>query len=220
MEIIFDENKNNVFRGEKYEVIKLQNFNGLTFEEMQKNTHDLAQANRNSKIILLRPEEENNKALLFAALLSLEDPDKWPLQAVFKVKNCRKALEKYKPYLSFSVAAKYIFRLLNMSGREIYKDIQTLNYLGLEIKTDYAEKLIKLHLPNNSGKKYVFKAANLENDLILASFIKMLSLIKYTLNIDVEMQIRMQDEDDPSQINKEKLLRKLYWCAKPFLDRF
>lgn len=218
MEIIFDENRNNIFQEKPYPVIEMQASGDTNFREIQKAAKKLAKDNRNNETVIIHPAAENKDVRLFAALLSLSDPDEKPLKAVFKVENCQEALRKYKPYLAFSVAAKYILRLLEMNSSEIYKDIQTLNYLGLEIKTDYAAGIINLHLPN-SGKKYEFKAAGLENALILASFIKMLSLIKYTLNIDVSMQIKIAKNETPAAVNKEKLLQKLYWCARPFLDK-
>lgn len=218
MEIIFDENRNEVFQGKKYQVIEMQASGDTNFTDIRKAAAKLVRDNKNNETVIIHPDSENKDVWLFAALLSLSNPDEFPLKAVFKVEDCQKALRKYKPYLSFSVAAKYIFRLLDMNSNEIYKDIQTLNYLGLDIKTDYASGIINLHLPN-SGKKYEFKAVNLENALILASFIKMLSLIKYTLNIDVKIQIRITKKETPATVNKEKILQKLYWCARPFLDK-
>lgn len=42
-----------------------------------------------------------------------------------------------------------------MDKNAMYKDIQSLSYLGLDVKNDYIENTITLHL-SNPGRKYVF----------------------------------------------------------------
>ena len=126
--------------------------------------------------------------------------------------------EKYHPYFSFTSAADYILRLLDMKRAEMYKDIQSLSYLGLQIHTDYLQNTITLRLPSE-GKPYVFYASTLENSVILASFIKMLSLMKIKTEMDVTIVLKMLPEDNLIRINRNRLLQKLYWCAKPFLPQ-
>ena len=125
-------------------------------------------------------------------------------------------MEKYRPYFSFTVAADYVLRLIEMDKGAMYKDIQSLSYLGLEVKTDYIENAITLHL-DNPGKKYVFHTSSLENTVILASFIKMLSLMKLNVNLDVTIVLKMLPADNVIAINRDELLQKLFWCARPFL---
>ena len=57
----------------------------------------------------------------------------------------------------------------------------------------------------------------LENTVILASFIKMLSLMKLNVNLDVTIVLKMLPADNVIAINRDELLQKLFWCARPFL---
>ncbi len=218
MEIIFDENKNDTFHGKIYPILNLQTFDNINFKDIQLRAEELIEANHNNKIILIRPDQENNYFLLFAALLGSDDTEFRPGQVIFKVKNCKETLEKYKPFLSFSIAANYVCRLLKMNKKEIYKDIQSLGYLNIKVKTSYQENIITLHLPN-PGKKYIFIAENMENTIILASFIKMMSLIKVNFNIDIKIILKKipTDNNNSTKLDQKKILQKLYWCAKPFL---
>lgn len=216
MEIIFDENKNDTFQGKNYPVFNLHTPDGINFRKLQKNAGELVKTNRGNDIVLIRPEHENTSFFLFAALLGTENSKAAPAQAVFKVKSYKDALEKYRPYFSFTVAADYILRLLDMDKTTMYKDIQTLSYLGLDVSTDYFANTITLRLPN-SGKKYVFHASSLENSVILASFIKMLSLMKLSVDMDITIVLKKLPEDNVTAINRDELLQKLFWCARPFL---
>ena len=216
MEIIFDENQNDAFQGQNYPVFNLRTPEAVDFRQLQKQARDLAKANRDNETVLIRPEHENPSCFLFAALLSLEGRNALPLQGVFNVADYKQALEKYRPYFSFTVAADYVLRLIEMDKNAMYKDIQSLSYLGLDVKNDYIENTITLHL-SNPGRKYVFHASSLENTVILASFIKMLSLMKISVNLDVTIVLKMLPADNVIAINRDELLQKLFWCARPFL---
>lgn len=216
MEIIFDENQNDAFQGQNYPVFNLRTPEAVDFRQQQKQARDLAKANRNNETVLIRPEHENPSCFLFAALLSLEGRNALPLQGIFKVADYKQALEKYRPYFSFTVATDYVLRLIEMDKNAMYKDIQSLSYLGLDVKNDYIENTITLHL-SNPGRKYVFHASSLKNTVILASFIKMLSLMKLNINLDVTIVLKMLPADNVIAINRDELLQKLFWCARPFL---
>lgn len=194
MEIIFDENQNDAFQGQNYPVFNLRTPEAVDFRQLQKQACDLAKANRNNETVLIRPEHENPSCFLFAALLSLEGRNALPLQGVFKVADYKQAMDK----------------------NAMYKDIQSLSYLGLDVKNDYIKNTITLHL-SNPGRKYVFHASSLENTVILASFIKMLSLMKLNVNLDVTIVLKMLPADNVIAINRNELLQKLFWCARPFL---
>lgn len=219
MEIIFDENEGDVFCGKSYPVYFLKTPNKINFKNILQDVRKLIKANNKNKTILIKPEKENKYFLLFMALMGIEGGDNanYPLQAVIKVKDFKQAAEAYRPYFFFGTAATYVLRLLQMDNAEMYKDIKTLGYLGLDIKTDYLDNTIALRLPN-LGKKYWFHVASLHNTVILASFIKMLSLLKADINIDISITLKMQNFDAKHHVNKDDLLSKLYWCASFFLN--
>ena len=219
MEIIFDENEGNMFCGESYPVYFLKTPDKFNFKNILREVRELIKANNQNKTIVIKPEKENKYFRLFAALMGIEGCDKadYPLQAVFKVGDFKQAAGAYRPYFFFGTAATYVLRLLQMDNEEMYGDIRTLGYLGLDIKSDYLNNTISLHLPN-PGKKYCFRVASLHNTVILSSFIKMLSLLKSEINIDISIVLKIQNFDKRHKINKDDLLSKLYWCASFFLN--
>lgn len=222
MEIIFDENKNNTFQDEVYPVFDLQTSDLVSFKKIQKSVRQLIRENQQNKTIIIRPDKENDYFLLFVALFDIENRGVRPVRAIFKVNRHKDAFDKYRPYFFFTVAADYVLRLLDMDRAEMYKDIQSLSYLGLEVKRDYIWNMLTLHLSGRKSaeniKTYMFRVSSLENTLILASFVKMLSLLKVDIDMNVLIRIKLIADDDAVAADREDVLRKLFWCAKPFLQ--
>lgn len=218
MEIIFDENKENTFQGKSCPVIELDTKRPVNFNEILKYSKELSAQYQNEKNIIIVPNEENEYMYLFAATMNIfgQNNEKAPQQAIIKVTDFSASLEKYKPYFSFTIAAIYALRLFSMDCKSMYRDIETLSYLGLNVSTDYIKNTITLHLPNN-GKRYVLKGSNIENTIILACFIKMLSLLKVQLEIDVKIIIKKLSPDTVFPKDSDELLRKLFWCGKSFM---
>ena len=219
MEIIFDENEGNVFCKESYPVYSLKTPDKIVFKSVLRDVRKLIKENSGNKVVLIKPEKENKYFLLFAALMGIEEQDDagYPLQAVFKVKDFKQTMDSYRPYAFLGIAAAYVLRLLQMDNDAMYKDIRTLGYLGLDIQTDYLDNIISLHLPN-PGKKYKFHVSSLHNTIILSSFIKMLSLLKSDVKIDISIILKMHNVGVKHKIDKDSLLSRLYWCASFFLN--
>ena len=83
--------------------------------------------------------------------------------AVFKVADSRAATSAYKPYVALTVAVKYIMRLGKESLDEVYKDISTLGYLGIDVKHDYINHKLFLSLPGK-GDVPIIKADNITEE--------------------------------------------------------
>lgn len=178
----------------------------------------LANRYQDEENIIIVPSQENDCMMIFAALLSIVGRDNAPAprQAIFKVADFRESMEKYRNFFAFTIAAVYTLRLMKMDTKEMYKDIKSLSYLGMDINTNYIKNIITLHLPRD-GKKYVFKAGNMENTIILTSFIKMLSLIKAEPQIDIKIILNKLPENNIKDKSEDAMLNKLFWCAKSFL---
>ncbi len=221
MEIIFDENKGTTFQGNTYPVYSTATITHTNFTQLLQTAHNIIERYQEEEKLIVISPEKNTNTMLLASLLSIigQDMQKAPRQIVFKVADFRAAMEHYRPYLAFATAATYALRLAQMNTDALYKDIESLSYLGLEIKSDYIHNTITLRLPQDNAKKYVFKAANMENIIILSSFIKMLSLMQISMPTDIDITIilrRLSDNSWPNMSTNE-LLKKLYWCAKSFL---
>ena len=218
MEIIFDENKETTFQGQIYPVFNLETNVSIDFNWLLQTAKTLANRYQDEENIIIVPSQENDCMMIFAALLSIVGRDNAPAprQAIFKVADFRESMEKYRNFFAFTIAAVYTLRLMKMDTKEMYKDIESLSYLGMDINTDYIKNNITLHLPRD-GKKYVFKAGNMENTIILTSFIKMLSLIKAEPQIDIKIILNKLPENNIKNKSEDAMLNKLFWCAKSFL---
>lgn len=218
MEIIFDENKETTFQGQIYPIFNLETNVSIDFNWLLQTAKTLANRYQDEENIIIVPSQENDCMMIFAALLSIVGRDNTPAprQAIFKVADFREAMEKYRDFYAFTIAAVYTLRLMKMDVKEMYKDIEALSYLGLETQTDYIKNTLTLHLPSN-GKKYVFKAGNMENTIILTSFIKMLSIINAKPQIDVKIILNKLPENNIKDKSEDAMLNKLFWCAKSFL---
>lgn len=220
MEIIFDENKNLLFRGEAAPVYNLQTSALTDFKTVLNTAGEVMKIYKNDDTLIISPSVENGSLNLFASVLAImgRRPDSMPLRTIVKVEDYRDALEKYRPYLSFTAAADYILRLIEMPRAEMYKDIQSLSYLGLKVQTDYLRNTLTLrYAGTGAGKRYFFTASTLENTVILASFLKMLALLGNKIDMDVSVTMKMLPDDHLIRINHNALLQKLYWCARSFL---
>lgn len=69
MEIIFDENRNEVFQGKKYQVIEMQASGDTNFTDIRKAAAKLVRDNKNNETVIIHPDSENKDVWLFAALL-------------------------------------------------------------------------------------------------------------------------------------------------------
>ena len=94
---------------------------------------------------------------------------------VFKVKEYEKALNSYKPYVALTIALKYAIRLCNQPINDVYREIENMSYLGINIKRDYIMKLILLTIEGNKDG-YNLKTNSLEEAIIAASTFKAISL--------------------------------------------
>ena len=99
----------------------------------------------------------------------------------------------------------------------MYRDIETLGYLGLDIKTDYVKNMIIIR-HHSDGKKYKFKSSQKHTAITLACLVKVLSLMKIKPPIDITIEIIKSDSNTP--INYKTILQKLFfYCRILFKQR-
>jgi len=213
MEIIFDNNSEYTFQGKEFPIINLDTDKNLKISQMYHNVKELIAQNSQNPIIIIKPSAENNNLHLYAALFGIENNNDniFPSCAVIKVNNHQQAMTKHEPYMYFTTAATYAYRLSQMNITEMYKDIETLGYLGLDIKTDYLQNLIIMRHPSD-GRKYFFKSNRKNSSIVLAGLIKILSLMKIKPPLDINIHIKKSD--DKSTTDFCLLLNKLLWCCK------
>jgi len=213
MEIIFDDTPDNTFQGHTYPVITLDTTQNIKISQIYKNVKNIILQNTQNRIIIIQPTSENNNMHLYAALLGIEQSNDHilPACAIIKVKNHAETMKKHEPYMYLTTAATYALRLSQMNNKEMYRDIETLGYLGLDIQTNYQTNIITIRHPSN-GRTYNFKSNGKASTIVLASLTKILSLMKIKPPLDITVQITKTGIDTP--VDFMQLLNKLLWCCK------
>ena len=213
MEIIFDNNTTDTFQNKIYPIIELNTEQNIKVSQMHSVINNLISQNSQNRIIIIKPTAENSNMHLYAALLGINQSNDFtfPSCAIIKVQNHQKTLKEHEPYMFFTTAATYAHRLSQMSYSEMYKDIEGLGYLGLDIKTNYLQNMITMRHPSD-GHSYHFKSSSKHNSIVLAGLIKILSLMKIKPPLDITVDIVKTKDESPT--NFQQLLNKLLWCCK------
>lgn len=213
MEIIFDDNPDNTFQGQTYPIITLDTTQDLKISQIYQSVKNIISQNSQNRIIIIQPNSENNNMHLYAALLGIEQSNDYifPACAIIKVKKHAEAMKNHEPYMYLTTAATYAHRLSQMSNKEMYKDIEALGYLGLDIQTDYKTNIITIRYPSD-GRTYNFKSNGKASTIVLAGLTKILALMKIKPPLDITVQIAKTETDTP--VNFLQLLNKLLWCCK------
>ena len=213
MEIIFNDNSDNTFQGQTYPIITLDTTQDLKTSQIYNNVKNIILQNTQNRIIIIKPTSENNNMHIYTALLGIEQSNDYilPACAIIKVKNHTETMKKHKPFMYLTTAATYAQRLSQMTNKEMYKDIESLGYLGLDIQTDYQKNITTIRHPSN-GRTYNFKSNGKASTIVLASLTKILALMKIKPPLDITVQIAKTETDTP--VNFLQLLNKLLWCCK------
>ena len=111
---------------------------------------------------------------------------------VIKVKNYEKALAEYKPYIALSIAFRLALRLFEQTADGIYRELENMQYLGLEIQIDYINKKIFSSLPGK-GLTHRFITYTTPEAIAVAATLKALSLAKLGASVSAEININRQD---------------------------
>jgi len=213
MEIIFDNNSTDTFQDKSYPIIELNTEKNIKVSQMYQEINNLISQNSQNRIIIIKPTAENSNMHLYAAMLGINQSNDFlfPSCAIIKVKNHQQTMKKHNPYMFFTTAATYAYRLSQMTSSEMYKDIEGLGYLGLDIKTDYLQNIITMRHPSD-GHSYHFKSSSKHNSIVLAGLIKILSLMKIKPPLDITVHIVKNKDESPTDF--KQLLNKLLWCCK------
>lgn len=215
IDIAFDTHEGNIFCGEVCPVVSLDNA-PQTWEEYASQAEDLINRYEDDKTIILQinnPQFSTNKLSLALFVSSIKLPCKLEL-AVFKVKDLEEAREAYKPYLSLTIAVKYVLQLFNATPEEIYKNISGLGYLGLSIKTDYIENTMTLTYEGAKEPSYHFETDNAFDALVMSAVLKTLSLAQIKEKFEVKMSLNLA----PQKRTIDELIVQILKIVSPWIE--
>lgn len=177
IEIAFDKNDNNEFLNQIRPAICIKDEVLSSFDEYRQMAQQILEQYSKEQIILIRNNSEEISSNLLAVALFVQSclMETKTECVVFKVKEYEKALNSYKPYVALTIALKYAIRLCNQPINDVYREIENMSYLGINIKRDYIMKLILLTIEGNKDG-YNLKTNSLEEAIIAASTFKAISL--------------------------------------------
>ena len=214
IEIAFDSNNNNLFKNQPYPLYKVNKFSGSDFTNYQQLARAVIAAFPEARIIIIRNQAENCSINLLAVALFIEAyhlPNMLEC-AVFKVEDNAAAMEEYKPYIALTIGMRLALRLCHENTRAIYREIENMGYLGLNIKTDYIAQKIYLGLSGN-GNTTTFTANTAQEAVAVAASFKALSLAQTGADIKAEIAINHHD----AEINEQAVIMQIVQNVNPWI---
>ena len=186
IDIIFDHNDDNLFNNKEYNVELISNVIIGTFDEYRNLAKQILVKHQNEGNIVIKiiNEEVLLNKLALALFIEAVDNDKIDC-VVFKVKDLQGSIEEYKPYVALTIGLKYALRLIKEDVRTIYKDMETLNYLGLIINRNYFDNTLTFRLENSSDPIQSIKTENITETIIWVAILKALSLAEISVSLEV-----------------------------------
>ena len=215
IEIAFDSNNNNLFKNQPYPLYKVSEFSGCGFTAYQQLARAIIAAYPDSHIIIIRNQAENCSINLLAVALFVEAyhlPNMLEC-AVFKVEDNAAAMEEYKPYIALTIGMRLALRLCHENTRAIYREIENMGYLGLNIKTDYIAQKIYVGL-SGSGDTTTFTANTAQEAVAVAASLKALSLAQTGADIKAEIAINHHN----TEINEQATVLQIVQNVNPWIE--
>lgn len=214
IEIAFDSNNNNLFKNQPCPLYEINEFKGSDFTNYQQLARAVIAAFPEARIIIIRNQAENCSINLLAVALFIEAyhlPNMLEC-AVFKVEDNAAAMEEYKPYIALTIGMRLALRLCHENTRAIYREIENMGYLGLNIKTDYIAQKIYLGLSGN-GNTTTFTANTAQEAVAVAASLKALSLAQTGADIKAEITI---NHNGP-EINEQTVIMQIVQNVNPWI---
>lgn len=214
IEIAFDSNNNNLFKNQPCPLYEINEFKGSDFTNYQQLARAVIAAFPEARIIIIRNQAENCSINLLAVALFIEAyhlPNMLEC-AVFKVEDNAAAMEEYKPYIALTIGMRLALRLCHENTRAIYREIENMGYLGLNIKTDYIAQKIYVGLSGN-GDTTRFTANTAQEAVAVAASLKALSLAQTGADIKAEITI---NHNGP-EINEQTVIMQIVQNVNPWI---
>jgi hypothetical protein len=186
IDIIFDHNDNNVFHNKEYDIEIISESIPDTYDEYRRFAKYILHKHQNEENIIIKIINESVLLNKLALAMFIESADDDKINCiVFKVKDLNKSIEQYKPYIALTIGVKYALRLIKEDIKTIYKDMETLNYLGLIINHDYLNNIVTFKLENSSNPIQTIKTENITDAITWVAVLKALSLAEIEVSIEV-----------------------------------
>lgn len=202
IEIAFDRNINNSFKGQEYPLLDVPDLHDKPFSVYADYAEKVLANYKSEKYLIAISDDklfDANKLALAFFMVSCLDYENSIDCLVIKNENYEEAFERYKPYVAVSIGLKYALRLIKDPVDVMYRELKCLDYLGFSIKEDYVQNSI-CYMSHNSAKSSV-TTNNAHDALVYASLYKILALAKIEIPFKLIVKITNEDENlDPKEV--------------------
>lgn len=210
LEIVFDENASCEFLGQKC-VELTPVFPAVSdFSSYRKLAKTIVDEHPEQRALVIRPAAEGEQVNLLALALSVETYDeKTNLEdVVFKVKDCRAAIEAYKPFAALANSLRYVRDLLRLDENERVADIKRLGYLGLKIKEDYINNRLELDWAG-SEPAMTLAARDMKSGLVLVGLMKTWAICKTKFAVHGIIGGEAAEDNIPAPADENEMIEKI-----------
>lgn len=173
LEIVFDEKGGNEFLGQKCPDVILPFVEDNDFSSFRAVAKEIIEKNSEQRVIIVKAEPRAEVINLWALAFNVESYDEQTCleNVVFKVCDCRQAIEDYKPFAALANSIRYARDLLQLDKNEQWADIKRLGYLGLKVTEDYIHNQLDIYWPGEEPCKE-FAAVDELSGLVLVGMMK------------------------------------------------
>lgn len=215
LEIVFDENAGCGFLGQKCVEIMPILSEKPDFSSYRQTARQIIKEYTNRRVLIIRLEDEDERMNLLALALSVEAyEESTDLEnAVFKVKDCRRAIDAYKPYMALANSLRYVRDLLRLDAGERIADIKRLGYLGLKIKEDYINNRLELDWPGTEPVR-ILTASEINSGLVLIGLMKTWAICKEKFAVHGVIGGKKTEYEIPAPANEDELIERIVELAR------
>lgn len=215
LEIVFDENACCEFLGQKCEEIFPVFPEISDFSSYRKLAKQIIDDNPNQRALVIHPAAEGEQMNLLALALSVETyAEQTNLEdVVFKVRDCRMAIEAYRPFMALANSLRYARDLLRLDADERIADIKRLGYLGLKIKEDYINNLLELDWAGTEPVRNL-SAREINSGLVLVGLMKNWAICKEKFAVHGIIGGEASGYEIPVPADEDEMIEKIVELAR------
>lgn len=214
IEIALDKNNNDSFRNLPRTVYTIRQFSGSNIDSYLQLAQKIISHHASEQIIIIRIKTAKCSLNMLAVALFIESCrlENQLECVVFKVTDYERAINEYKPFVALTIAIRLAMRLCRENAETVYRELENMQYLGLDIHTDYKNNKIFSTLPGN-GTPLIITTHTTSEAIATAATLKALSLAKADAAVNAEIDINKQD----FAIDENDIIRRVIDNVHPWI---
>ncbi len=217
IEIALDKNPDNTFKNKEYPVFEVQQFADNSFNTYLFTAQNIINHFISEPIIIIKILTDSCSLNFLALALFIKS---YQIESclecvVFKVTDYEQALQSYKPFIALTTGIRLALRLCDSPAVEIYREIENMGYLGLNIKRDYLKNIIKLDLNGNNTPVLQLNAQTLSQAVVTAASVKTFALLPQHVSCTAQIDI----DKNPQPLNADLIINQILQNTLPVISK-